>query len=236
MFIGRKTELNGLNNSYKKNSFQFPVIYGRRRVGKTTLINEFCKGKKSVYFVAIQSTIKENLEILSAQILMALAPDAPKNPFPSFREAINYVFEYAKKERVIFTIDEFPYLAAADKSVSSIIQAAIDKYHADSKLFLILCGSSMSFMEKQVLGYKSPLYGRRTAQYKLMPFDYFDSAEMLYGFSNMEKVIIYGVTGGIPEYLSRIDNNLSLKDNIRDLFFDKSGVCLKNPKIYLSRN
>ena len=229
MFVGRKAELDSLNKSYARDSFQFPVIYGRRRVGKTTLINEFCKGRKTVYFVAVQSTAKENLEILSVQILSVLAPGAPRNPFPSFRDAIEYIFERAKTERVIFAIDEYPYLANSDGAVSSVLQAAIDKHHADSRLFLILCGSSMSFMEKQVLGYKSPLYGRRTAQYKLQPFDYLESAEMLPDFNHEEKIILYSVTGGIPEYLSRIDNTFSIQENVRGLFFDPSGRLFEEP-------
>ena len=186
MFVGRKMEMEALCKSYMKDAFQFPVIYGRRRVGKSTLINEFCKGKKAIYFVAVQSTAKENLAILSTQILAALAPEAPGNPFPTFREAIDYVFERAKTERIIFAIDEYPYLAESDVSVSSVLQAAIDKYQQDSRLFLILCGSSMSFMENQVMGHKSPLYGRRTSQFKLLPFDYIESAEMLAGYSYEE--------------------------------------------------
>ena len=229
MFVGRKNELDSLNKAYQKDSFQFPVIYGRRRVGKTTLINAFCKGKKTVYFVAVQSTAKENLEILSAQILSALAPDAPKNPFSSLWEAVDYVFERAKKERIIFAIDEYPYLAKSDNAISSILQAAIDKYQDSSKLFLILCGSSMSFMEKQVLSSKSPLYGRRTAQFKLLPFDYLESAEMLPNYTNEEKIIFYSVTGGIPEYLSRVDSSLSLQENVQKLFFDPSGRLFEEP-------
>ena len=155
MFVGRKTELDSLNRSFSKNSFQFPVIYGRRRIGKTTLINEFCKGKKAIYFVAVQSTAKENLHILSAQILAAIAPDAPENPFPSFREAIEYIFIHSKNERLIFVIDEFPYLANSDKSVSSILQAAIDKHQADSKLFLILCGSVCHLWKRRFWGIKA---------------------------------------------------------------------------------
>jgi len=119
--------------------------------------------------------------------------------------------------------------------VSSVLQAAIDKYQANSKLFLILCGSSMSFMEKQVLGYTSPLYGRRTAQFKLLPFDYFESAQMLPGFTNEEKIILYSVTGGIPEYLSRINNVLSLQENVRNLFFDPSGRLFEEPASLLKQ-
>ncbi|MCL1816459.1 MAG: ATP-binding protein [Clostridiales bacterium] len=229
MFIGRKNELASLQRSYNKNGFHFPVIYGRRRVGKTTLINEFCQGKKAVYFVAIQSTIKENLEILSAQILSTLAPTAPKIPFPSFKEAIAYVFECSKTDRFIFAIDEYPYLAGSDEAVSSILQAAIDKYQANSQLFLILCGSSMSFMEEQVLGYESPLYGRRTAQYKLLPFDYLDSSALLWGFSHLERIILYSISGGIPEYLARIDNSLSVQENAQNLFFDPAGRLFEEP-------
>ena len=229
MFVGRKDELQSLNKSYRKGGFQFPVVYGRRRVGKTTLINEFCNGKKHIYFVAIQSTARENLEILSAQILSVLAPEAPKTPFPSFRDAMEFVFERAKRERIIFVIDEFPYLASSDKSASSVIQAAIDRHQAGSKLFLVLCGSSMSFMERQVLGYESPLYGRRTAQYKLLPFDYYESAEMLKGFGAVDKIVLYSLTGGVPEYLSRIDNRLSVRENARGLFFDPSGRLFEEP-------
>jgi AAA+ ATPase superfamily predicted ATPase len=151
------------------------------------------------------------------------------NPFASFRSAFEFVFEYAKQEQVIFVIDEYPYLAGSDKAVSSILQSAIDRHQHDSRLFLILCGSSMSFLENQVLGYKSPLYGRRTSQYKLLPFDYMESAEMTPTFSKEEKIILYSITGGIPEYLSRIDYRLSVRENLQALFFSPAGRMFEEP-------
>jgi AAA+ ATPase superfamily predicted ATPase len=229
MFVGREAELKSLENLWDKGGFSFPVVYGRRRVGKTTLINEFCRGKPTIYFMAVQSTLKENLEILSERILSALAPYAPKTPFPSFREAVNYVFEQSKIQHCIFAIDEYAYLAESDPSVSSILQSAIDRYQSESRLFLILCGSSMSFMENQVLGYQSPLYGRRTAQYKLLPFDYLTAAKLLPGFTEEEKLALYAITGGTPEYLAHIDPGRSVESNVRDLFFDPSGRLFEEP-------
>ena len=147
----------------------------------------------------------------------------------SYALHIDFPLETARKERIILVIDEYPYLAQSDPSVSSVLQALIDHHHEDSLLFLILCGSSMSFMEEQVLGYQSPLYGRRTAQYKILPFDYLTSSLMLEGFSTEEKLVLYSVTGGVPEYLSRIDQNLSVYENVRDLFFNPSGRLFEEP-------
>jgi AAA+ ATPase superfamily predicted ATPase len=229
MFVGRQAELDSLKKYYRRDTFQFAVFYGRRRVGKTTLINEFCKDKKTIYFVATESPMKDNLAALSDRILAVLAPEAPRNSFTSFHYALEYVFKHAKQERVILVIDEYPYLAESDKSVSSVLQAIIDRYHHESKLFLLLCGSAMSFMENQVLGYKSPLYGRRTCQYKILPFKYWECAEMLPGFTPEEKITLYGITGGVPEYVSRIDNNLPLRENVRELFFHPSGRFFEEP-------
>ena len=94
---------------------------------------------------------------------------------------------------------------------------------------MILCGSSMSFMEEQVLGYKSPLYGRRTAQFKIHPFTFFEARRMLENFAPEQQAVLYGVTGGIPEYLSRINQDFDMDENIVQLFFDESGRLFEEP-------
>ena len=235
MFIGRKQELKQLAEMYQSDQFEFAVFYGRRRVGKTTLINEFCKNKKAIYFVGVESSEKENLENFSKAVFETAVPGIEMPAFGSADKLFDYIHVMAKQERILLIIDEYPYFSQSSPSVSSILQAHIDRKLKDTKLFLILCGSSMSFMEHQVLGYKSPLYGRRTAQFKIKPFTYSESCEMTDGFPDEEKAVIYGVTGGIPEYLSRVSNHLGLRDNIIRLFLDSSGRLFEEPSNLLKQ-
>lgn len=232
-FVGRDREIKKLHTLYQDEGFQFVVIYGRRRVGKTMLINEFLKGKRSAYYMAVEGTAKENLTGISKALLTEGASDFYMPEFSDFESLLLYIDHLCKnsdgQERLVIAIDEFPYLAASYPAISSMLQSHIDQCWKNSNLFLILCGSSMSFMEEQVLGYKSPLYGRRTAQFKLHPFSYFEAKEMLSEFSTEEQAVLYGVTGGIPEYLSRIRSNQSMDDNIKELFFDESGRLFDEP-------
>ncbi|MBC3802988.1 AAA family ATPase [Acetobacterium fimetarium] len=229
MFVGRKRELKKLEEMYQSGQFECAVFYGRRRVGKTTLIDHFCQGKKTIYFTATEGTAKDNLAAMSRAILSVTSPGLPLPAFESFADLLNYLDSACEKERMILVIDEYPYLAESYPAISSMLQAHIDHIWKNSPLFLILCGSSMSFMEHQVLGYKSPLYGRRTAQFKIHPFTYFESREMLGGFDREDQAVLYGVTGGFPEYLSRIDAKKKLEDNLIDLFFEESGRLFEEP-------
>ena len=235
MFVGRENELQKLNRMYQSDQFEFAVLYGRRRVGKTTLINEFCKGKKTIFYVATESNERENLRQFSKCIFKTLHNHDGDVVFANFEDLLNYIDTICNDERLILVIDEYPYLAAAYKAISSMIQAHIDQKWQHSKLFLILCGSSMSFMENQVLGYKSPLYGRRTAQFRIRPFTFFESREMLKDFTASEQAVFYGVTGGIPEYLGRIKQNLSLDENLVQLFFEESGRLFEEPSNLLKQ-
>lgn len=214
MFVGRDRELKKLETLYEQREFQFVIFYGRRRVGKTTLMNEFLKDKKSVYYMAVEGTKSENLAGLSKALLSLKGEETALSAFPDFEAMLEYIDQLAKnRERIVIAIDEFPYLAASYPAISSMIQSHIDHCWKESRLFFILCGSSMSFMEEQVLGYKSPLYGRRTAQFKIHPFTYFEAKEMLSSYTNEEQAVLYGVTGGIPEFDE--PSNL-LKQELRD--------------------
>lgn len=235
MFVGRQRELSKLESMYSSDQFEFAVVYGRRRVGKTTLINEFCHNKKTIFFVASEATGKENLHLFSKAVFQAVLPGMPSLSFNSYEELLSHIGGICMKERLVLVIDEYPYLAASYKAISSLIQAHIDHTWKCSRLFLILCGSSMSFMEHQVLGYKSPLYGRRTAQFKVKPFTFFETREMCSSFSSEEQALIYGITGGVPEYVSRISASQSLDGNIIDLFFTESGRLYEEPSNLLKQ-
>ena len=229
MFIGRERELNALERLYQSNKFEFAVIYGRRRVGKTALINKFIDDKNAIYFMGVESNAKQNLENLSKSIMEYVSGTEIDSIFSSFQSALEYVFKLAEKERIILAIDEYPYVARSSKSLASTLQLLIDKYKDKSKLMLILCGSSMSYMEDHVLAYKAPLYGRRTAQMKLVPFDFEETCHYFKNFSDEDKVLIYGVVGGTPQYLLQIEDNLSVEENIKNTFLNPVSFLYEEP-------
>ena len=229
MFIGRERELDALDKLYKSNKFEFAVIYGRRRVGKTELINKFIENKKNIYFMGIESNAKQNLENFSKSIMEYASGIETESSFLSFQAALEYVFKLAENERIILAIDEYPYVARSSKSLASTLQLLIDKYKDNSKLMLILCGSSMSYMEDHVLAYKAPLYGRRTAQMKLLPFDFEETCRYFKNFSDEDKALIYGVAGGTPQYLVQMDDKLSVEDNIKNTYLNPISFLYEEP-------
>ena len=223
MFLCRENELSKMNRRYRSDSLECIVIYGRRRVGKTALINEFAKDKPTIFFPALKSNARENLEALSKAIYCFLNPGAIEAPvYASFDAAFAEITRIARQQRVVFVIDELPYLVKAEPSITSRLQHLLDHDWSDSGLYLILCGSSMSFMEKKVLSEKSPLFGRRTAQFKILPLTYRDAAQFHPELTPEENALIYGITGGIPHYINKLDVRGSIKDALLDNFFDPS--------------
>ena len=235
MFIGREKELGNLNRLYASLKFEFAVIYGRRRVGKTAIINEFTKRKPSICFTGVETNEKQNLENFSKCILEYVTKKPANTSFDSFQTALEYVFELAEEERIALVIDEYPYVARASKSLASTLQLLIDKYKDTSKLFLILCGSSMSYMEDQVLAYKAPLYGRRTAQFKVQPFEFQEACKYFTQLSDEDKALAYGIVGGTPQYLLQLNDKLSIEDNIKNTYLNPASSIYEEPQNLLKQ-
>lgn len=221
MFYGRDDELEELNRRYRTKGFQFIPVYGRRRVGKTALIDEFIKDKTAIKFTAVKGSYNTNMRLLSSIVLGV--KNAPVMEFENILEVMHSRFG---GERYILVIDEYPYLVGSDESVTGVLNNFIES-HLDSEVFIILSGSSMSVMKNQILGVKSPLYGRRTGQMRLSPFPFAEIGHFLPSYSDEERLIVYGLVGGIPWYLSFFDDGKSLKDNIIDNLINPYAVLNK---------
>lgn len=215
-FIDREREINSLQRFWSKNGAQLIVIYGKRRVGKTELIKQFIKDKPHIYFLAQRISEQENLKILGK-----LVGEYTKDDILKAKGFDNWqmFFEYLKKhihKKLIFVIDEFPYLAEANKGLSSIFQAGWDEYLKDTEIFLIICGSSIAMMEREVLGYKAPLYGRRAGQILLKTFDFYQASEFFPELNFEEKLRFFSAVGGNPSYLSKIISKNTFEKNLEE--------------------
>lgn len=226
MFYGRERELARLEERYSGEAFEFVPIYGRRRVGKTTLIKQFMEGKDGLYYSALKVSPEENFNRMASKLLGVDVKMQPQD----FMEEIG---RRSTEKRFVLVIDEYPNLAKDNQWVSDIIQNFIDDNEDTSKLFLILCGSSINMMEHEVLGSHSPLYGRRTGSLKLEPFNYFEARVFLQGFSEDEMFTIYGMVGGIPLYLKKFDSSKTLKENVVNNFLMVDSFFLREPELIL---
>lgn len=232
MFVGREKELSVLEEAYASESFQMVVVYGRRRVGKTTIISRFAEGKRALFFTAQQQTDANNLSDFSREIAQFF--ELPMGmAFASWNDAFGFLADRAAEEPFLFVFDEFPYAAAADGSLVSKLQIAIDHKFSKTGMCLVLCGSNQGFMESEVLGRKSPLHGRRTAQMRVRPFDYLTAAKMLPGLNAEDAFKYYACIGGIPYYLSQVNPALPFRENLVRLFFSTDGFLYEEPMMLL---
>ena len=199
------------------------VIYGRRRIGKSTLIAEFVKDKKVIFYTATKVGKDRNLELFSKQVTDLFLSGIEDISFHTIEAVFDFINKNISDEKVILVIDELPYWAEKDEALLSILQKYMDTLWHDKNLKIILCGSALSFMENKVLSEKSPLFGRRDSQIKLDAFDYLDAAKFVPDYSNEDKAICYGITGGVAKYLSMMDPSKSLDENIIKLYFRTDG-------------
>ena len=232
MFVGRSVELQSLEEAFESGKFQMAVVYGRRRVGKTSLIRKFTKGKRAIFFTAQEQSDADNIADFSREIATFFGLPSDMR-FGTWRAAIDYLCDQAERERFILVIDEFPYAAKRFPAFPSLLQLAIDRRLQNTQVFLVLCGSNQGFMESDVLGYKSPLYGRRTRQMKLKPFGYREAAKMLPWMEPEECFRTFACIGGVPYYLAQVQEGESLKDNLAHLYFRPMGFLYSEPELLL---
>ena len=232
-FIGRTSELATLNAELEHGS-GFVVIYGRRRVGKTTLIKEFIKDKRAFYFLATTESEAQSMKRFAGVLSRTTKnPMLSKVTFTDWLDLFQVVADDHPDEKKVLVIDEFPYLVKTNPDFPSILQNAWDEVLKDHNVMLVLCGSLISMMKKHALAYDSPLYGRRTAQIRLMPLQFTD----VYAAQNLsfeQAVEQYAITGGVPKYMEFFQTDEPLVEQIRRVVLSKNGFLYEEPDFLLN--
>ncbi len=235
-FIGRQKELRDLENRWRSGSPELIVVYGRRRVGKTELLLQFAQRgrKKTLYFLATQVTRQEHLRQFT-QVMRSVFQDPllDVTTFPTWEAVFTYLGERARRERLLVILDEFPYLCESAPELPSVIQKFWDLQGQNSRMYLVLCGSHMGFMEREILGEKSPLYGRRTGQIRLQPFDFREASLFFPHYSPEERLTAYGMLGGMPAYLLRFSTDQPLRENLLQEMLQTQGYLYEEPRFLL---
>lgn len=230
MFINRKNELKLLNERTNSDRAEFVAIYGRRRVGKSELIEKFIENKCGIRLLAREETKRMQLAVFSEKLATFFKDGfLAKNPFSTWDGFFEYLIQKSEK-RLIIAIDEFPYLVKEDPSLPSILQSYWDGKMKKSKIYLIICGSSISMMER-LLGYKSPLYGRRTGQLLIRPFSF---SQFLEYESDIKKAIpMFSIFGGTPAYFAEIDKNKNVFENISEKLLREDSFIYKDAEFVI---
>ena len=216
MFLGREKELKMLSDYYDSSTFEFGVIHGRRRVGKTTLLKESIKGRKSLYLLAQQANAKTNLDLFSKRYGELLG--VGQITYDSFRDFFEAIF---KEDQLIVILDEFSYLTEVDASIESVLQGLIDTYKEMTSIKFIISGSEIGMFNNH-FSVSKPLFNRQTFSYHLKECDYLESSLYYPKFKPEDKVRAYAVFGGLPYYLSQIDDGLSIEENIKRLITNEN--------------
>jgi len=236
MFVNRVSELALLEKHYNSGHAELFVLYGRRRVGKTELLAHFCEGKRHIFFVADQvpeQTSRANLSKAVNDVLFG--PGQVSAVYNSWDDLLTTLARQAQDERLVVVLDEFPYLVAAYPPLASILQRIWDQTLKNSQIMLILNGSYIGMMEETVLGYKAPLYGRRTAQYLLEPLEFLDAQYFFPSYSPEDRLRTYAVYGGTPAYLQTIQPEQSLEANVLDGILERGSLLYDEVRFILQQ-
>lgn len=229
-FYNRTDELESLQAAYESPGHALFVVYGRRRVGKTALLKEFCADKPHLYSLAAQEAESRQREKFVEQIATHYDERVPQ--IDNWDDAFEYLGEKLAADPCVVVIDEFPYLVEENDSLPSYVQAFVDEQLQETDAMVVLCGSSVSTMKSEVLGHESPLYGRRTGQLDLQPFS-FEQARAVIDYSIETAIQSYAVTGGTPMYLTLFDYDQPLDENIQSQILSPTAVLYNEPEFLL---
>ena len=237
-FINRKKELATLQKEYDRETASFVVIYGRRRIGKTALITEFCKDKPHIFFLATEESEAENRSIFKEKVAdfleNSLLKSATIDRWEIIFEQIALVSDFSK-ERIIIIMDEFQYIGKANPAFPSILMNVWEQKLKDKNIMLILCGSLISMMMAQVLSYDSPLYGRRTAQMRLQQIAFEHYKEFVPNSSEEEQILRYAITGGVPKYIELFGKQKDIYEAIRETVLSPNSFLYAEPEFLLQK-
>ncbi|HCF38856.1 ATP-binding protein [Thermosipho africanus Ob7] len=234
-FVDRIDEIKFLEKEYKRKTSSFIVLYGRRRVGKTRLIKEFIKNKDSVYFLATEESEAENIKTFQNILYSKYKiPLLDNNKLLSWNDLFYIISTLKLEKKLIIVIDEFQYLLKSNKGFSSILQKSWDEYLKDKNIMLIISGSALSMIKREVLSYSSPLYGRRTGQMNLKPikFKYFKE---FFENKNIDLIKLYSLTGGIPKYVEILESKENIYDTIKENFLNVNSYLFEEPYFLLEK-
>jgi AAA+ ATPase superfamily predicted ATPase len=236
-FVGRRRELAELNDMAAERGAQFLILYGRRRVGKTTLLLHWAQesGLPFVYWVANRLSPTLQLRSLSQTLYNAAHPGAPADAefaYPTWEMALRQATQMAVSDRLTLILDEFPYLAEAVPGLPSVVQNVWDHHFEQTQIFLVLAGSHIGMMNR-LLDYHAPLYGRFTGHLHLKPMPFADLAAFLPRYTAAERVAVYAILGGTPAYLARFDDAVSLAENVKRRIFRPTGIFRADPLFLL---
>ncbi len=236
IFRDRRTELIALESEYAKKGSGLIVIYGRRRVGKTTLIKEFLKEKPGIYYLADKQLEPELISRLQKSLSEYLNdPHLAEVEFNTWDSLFDYWLRQADFSRkIVFVIDEFQYLTKVNNAFPSILQRIWDEKIKEKNILVILCGSLINMMYSTTLKYSSPLYGRRTGQLNLMPLTFREFTEFFPGIGLEKLIEFYSVIGGVPKYIEIFNPEKSLFKNIHEHILSSKGYLYAEPRFLLS--
>ena len=236
-FIGRKRELALIRSEWQSDEARMLILYGRRRIGKTRLLTHWINtdSPRALYWVAEPTSPVEQLRSFS-QALFGFETNSPvpdSFSYASWKQAFEQVVRMAEHERFALILDEFTYLIALEKGLSGILQNAWDHSLKNTNLFLVISGSHLGMMEREVLSYQAPLYGRATTRLLLQPLPFKATQGMFPKFRTDERVALYAIFGGVPAYWEQFDPSESLDRNIKEHLLSGAYLSEDEPRLLL---